>query len=141
MHQCLNCKTNFEPGRNTLGKYCNNLCQANYQYKQYIIRWKQGTEKGYKGKTVSISNHIRKYMLEKYDYACVKCGWNNRHPVDNLPLVEIDHKDGNAKNCKESNLAVLCPNCHAMTPTFRARNKKSERNRKPLKHLGDAIPL
>ena len=126
---CLQCKDEFTPKRNTFGKYCSNRCQSDYQHHQYIKRWKNGEETGHTGKTLQISNHVRKYLLEKADNACSSCGWNKLHPIDNLPLVETDHIDGDASNTVESNLRVLCPNCHSMTSTFRARNKNSKRKR------------
>ena len=36
--------------------------------------------------------------------------------------LELDHIDGDSTNHVFSNLQVLCPNCHSLTPTFRARN-------------------
>jgi Zn finger protein HypA/HybF involved in hydrogenase expression len=38
--------------------------------------------------------------------------------------LELDHIDGDNKNNKLDNLRVLCPNCHAQTPTYRGKNKK-----------------
>lgn len=125
--ECLNCGKSKPPANK---KYCSINCQHLYQRKEYIKRWHNGEELGYKGKTKQISSHIRNYLLDKYNYACSKCGWNKRHPVDNLPLVEINHIDGNADNCTEDNLEVICPNCHSMTPNFRARNTNSSRVRK-----------
>lgn len=40
-----------------------------------------------------------------------------------LPL-ELEHRDGNPGNNQLSNLELLCPNCHAQTPTYRSRNRK-----------------
>lgn len=37
--------------------------------------------------------------------------------------LELDHIDGNNKNNLISNLRYLCPNCHALTPTYRGKNK------------------
>lgn len=96
---------------------------------QYIERWKRGEEVGYTGKTKALNVRVRRYMLEKYNFTCVMCGWDERHPADNLPLVEVDHIDGDASNCVEENLRVLCPNCHSKTSTYRARNKNSSRVR------------
>lgn len=37
-----------------------------------------------------------------------------------IPL-ELDHIDGNHSNNTLSNLRLLCPNCHTLTPTYRRR--------------------
>lgn len=124
--KCKHCQTSLT---NSHSIYCGVQCQKEFEYGQYILDWKVGLKLGYVGKTKSLSNAVRKYMLIKHNNTCEECGWNKKHPVDNRPLVEIDHIDGDASNCKEENLRVLCPNCHSMTPTFRARNKKSSRTR------------
>lgn len=38
-----------------------------------------------------------------------------------IPL-EMDHIDGDRFNSLFCNLRLLCPNCHALTPTYRGRN-------------------
>lgn len=128
--KCLNCNTKKEATRTSRNKYCSNNCQLEYEYKVRIEAWKAGTLVGCgNGKTLQLAHWLRRYLLEKYNYTCIKCGWNKRHPIDNLPLVEINHIDGNAENCLEKNLEVICPNCHSETPNFRARNKESTRDR------------
>jgi len=42
-----------------------------------------------------------------------------------IPL-ELDHIDGDHFNNVLENLRVLCPNCHAKTPTYRGKNKKNK---------------
>jgi len=127
---CKHCNKSHIPSRGSLGFYCSVKCQQDFQYKTRIDAWKAGIlTKGWRGKTRALACWLRRYLLEKYDCTCVKCGWNKRHPVDNLPLVEVNHIDGNAENCKEDNLEVLCPNCHSMTPNFRRRNAESTRER------------
>lgn len=54
-------------------------------------------------------------------YECVLCGlgdtWNSR------PLVlEVDHIDGNWRNCLRKNLRLLCPNCHSQEPYSKNTN-------------------
>lgn len=124
--KCKHCQTPLE---NTQSIYCNNICQKEFEYSKYIKEWKEGLKVGYVGKAKALAPTIRRYMLLKNNNTCQECGWNKHHPVDNKPLVEVDHIDGDASNCKEENLRVLCPNCHSMTPTFRARNKESARDR------------
>lgn len=69
-----------------------------------------------------ISSHKLRLRLlkEKYfDHKCYNCNlthWNDQP----IPL-ELEHKDGNNKNNKLENLTLLCPNCHAQTPTYRRR--------------------
>lgn len=109
--------------------FCSNACQSQHKFNLFIERWKKGEEKGFRGENKALSKHVRKYMLQRENYSCQMCGWNKRHPVDGLPLVEVDHVDGNAENTMESNLRVLCPNCHSMTDTFRRRNTGSKRLR------------
>lgn len=69
-------------------------------------------------------------MLEKYNYSCQECGWNKINPYTNKTPLEIHHKDGNYLNGSEDNLALLCPNCHSLTDTYKALNRpKARRDR------------
>jgi hypothetical protein len=38
-----------------------------------------------------------------------------------IPL-ELDHVNGDRRDNRLGNLRLLCPNCHALTPTYRGRN-------------------
>jgi hypothetical protein len=57
---------------------------------------------------------------------CSFCGMSEwlRQPI---PL-ELDHIDGDRSNHLLENLRLLCPNCHAMTPTYRGKNIKIRRS-------------
>jgi 5-methylcytosine-specific restriction endonuclease McrA len=41
-----------------------------------------------------------------------------------IPL-ELNHINGDNMDHRLENLEILCPNCHAQTPTYRTKNKKS----------------
>lgn len=72
------------------------------------------------------SNKLRLRLLKEgyFPHICFSCGlseWLNKP----IPL-ELEHKDGNSSNNKLNNLALLCPNCHSFTPTYRGKNKLQE---------------
>ena len=54
-----------------------------------------------------------------------KCAWCGRKTWRGRPiLLELDHIDGDHLNNELPNLRLLCPNCHAQTPTYKGRNAK-----------------
>ena len=123
---CTNCKTEFTIKRNTLGKYCSNQCQKDFERKQYIKKWLSGEVDGMQGgKSKHLSNHIKTYLRETLK-KCSECGisdWNEK-PI----VLEIDHIDGNSLNNKPDNLRLICPNCHSQTDTYKGRNSGSGRH-------------
>lgn len=128
---CLNCgkiRTNKYKG-----KFCNYNCIKEYQYKKYINDWKNGKVDGSKSKGTAMSGYIRRYLWEKYNSKCSRCGWDIPNPITKKPILEIEHKDGNSENNKEENLDLICLNCHGLTLTYRALNY-GKGNRKRLKY-------
>lgn len=126
---CLNCGKEIPKNH----KYCNNSCKSEYEYKQYIERWKNGFENGIKG-VDDTSNYVVKYLRLKHHNKCELCGWNKEHPYTHKVPLQVHHIDGNCMNNKEENLQLLCPNCHSLTETFGALNKgRSKRKDKRLR--------
>ena len=122
---CLNCNKEIK-NRN---KYCSVKCQKEYEYKEYILKWKNGEEDGMRG-DYQISMHLKTYLLNKYNNKCARCGWGEVNQyTGNIPL-EIEHMDGDYRNNHENNLIVLCPNCHSLTSTYKGANmNKGRKNR------------
>lgn len=68
----------------------------------------------------------RRRLIEERGIGCEMCfgtEWLGK-PIP----VEVDHIDGNHNNNEITNVRLLCPNCHATTPTYRGRNKKRKRD-------------
>lgn len=114
---CLNC------GKETKNhKFCNTFCQNEYEYKEYIRKWKNDEVDGRAGE-YGISGHIRRYLLEKHNYRCSVCGWGEENKYSHKIPLEIHHINGNHLNNKEENLQILCPNCHSLTENYKSMNK------------------
>lgn len=128
-YYCLNCGKEIKsiyPSK--ANKFCNVQCQSEYRYNEYIDKWKKGEVDGLRGK-YSIPEAIRKYMLIKTGYRCERCGFEGKNPYTNKTILQLHHLDGDCTNNTESNLQVLCPNCHAMTDNFGNRNKNATSGR------------
>lgn len=54
---------------------------------------------------------------------CEICSWSGVNPISKKQAVQIDHIDGNSRNNHISNLRIICPNCHSLTPTYAVLNK------------------
>lgn len=68
------------------------------------------------------SNKLRIRLIEEgwFEAVCSCCGletWLGKP----IPL-ELDHIDGVHSNNLLTNLRLMCPNCHAFTPTYRGKN-------------------
>jgi hypothetical protein len=77
-------------------------------------------QSGYKGGTSRLKKRLLdERLLERKCYECGLTEWKNQP----IPL-ELEHKNGNNTDNRLENLTLLCPNCHALTPTYRAKNMK-----------------
>ena len=83
---------------------------------------KQPLEKYLVNKIPIQSYKLKKRLLkaEIFQRCCSNCH-NDTWLGQPIPL-ELDHINGNNKDNRLVNLRLLCPNCHALTPTYRSRN-------------------
>lgn len=97
-------------------------CHHEYRRDRSLDLWLGGASSFGSPNPCILPVGIRRYLLEEAAYSCTKCGFNTMHE-DGTYILEINHIDGDPTNHIRSNLEVLCPNCHALTPNFRSRNK------------------
>jgi 5-methylcytosine-specific restriction endonuclease McrA len=120
---CDSCRAPITKSR----KYCSKCWDTRYQDRasEKVNSWLSGESVG--GSSRKLKRAIRDFLLKQSNYECSKCGFNKTHPVDGRTVLEINHIDGNPTNHTPKNLEVLCPNCHALTDSYRGRNRGNGR--------------
>ena len=84
-----------------------------YTLKEVFIENSPVTQKVLRG-------YVERHQI--LEYKCQKCSCDG-HWQDGEISLEIDHINGNNSDNRIENLRYLCPNCHALTDTYRGKNK------------------
>lgn len=98
---CSICKIDIERG-----KVSHESCRSHGKWTPFELLKSDGTKK--------------KRLIQERGKSCERCkndSWQG-FPI----ILTMDHIDGNPDNGTKENLRLLCWNCHALTPTFGAKN-------------------
>lgn len=120
---CTRCSGEIHPSR----IYCDPCwsTRSSWVIEDYVSAWKSGDTSKVCGKSGELTSTAKRRLIEMSEFKCSRCGWSEINPILGRPILTIDHIDGNWLNNSYENLAVLCYNCHTLTPTFGALNKGS----------------
>ena len=81
------------------------------------------------------SNALRKRLLREgvFKHTCSVC--MNTEWLGKPIALELEHKNGDNRDHRLENLTLLCPNCHAMTDSYRGKNIGAVAQRQQAHHL------
>ncbi len=99
-------------------KYCSFKCQQTFRRRELVRLLEAGNYSA-----LTTTAFLRRYLVDRLGERCTRCGWAERHFATKRVPIEVEHIDGNWQNYRLENLTLLCPNCHALTPTFRGLNR------------------
>ena len=91
----------------------NKISKEKYSLEEVFIKNSPVTQKVLRG-------YVKRHNI--LEYKCSNCGCDGNWQGGIISL-EIDHIDGDNSNNEIENLRYLCPNCHALTETYRGKNK------------------
>ena len=99
--------------------YCSTKCQHDHQRIDLYRKVENGE--------CSNPRMLKKYLIEKHGNKCMdpECAWDFEKRKVN---VELEHRDGDSSNNNLSNLLLLCPGCHSLTPTYKSKNRGNGRS-------------
>lgn len=79
---------------------------------------------GSKYQTNKLKERLIKQKLK--EYKCEICNLTTWQGVQ-IPL-ELNHKNGINNDHRLENLELICPNCHALTDSYRGKNRGKAKN-------------
>lgn len=100
-------------------QYCSQHCRHGHYRRRVIALWRNG---GLPPRPTML-RVLRQHLIDVAGERCQRCGWGTRNPFTGRLPLEVEHADGNWSNDAPNNLIVLCPNCHALTRTFKGANR------------------
>lgn len=114
---CKHCGVIKPTSYQTANTYCSHECSQAAQLAKRVAAVEAGT---------ASAGRVKLYLIEKYGHVCqdVDCAWDMaKRPIK----VELEHINGDSTDNRLENCKLLCPNCHSLTPTYKAKNKGNGR--------------
>lgn len=107
LNKCLNCDNDLKYKKQ---KFCSRSCNKIHEINKKVSENKASAKTS------------KRYLILEHGEKCMDCGWRGVNPVSGRVPIELEHIDGNSENNSLENLKLLCPNCHSLTPTYKALN-------------------
>lgn len=117
-YTCKLCEKAYRPDQ-AKQKYCSYDCDVKTRNQRLF----ENVEIG-----IASARTCKRYLIEKYGNHCMDCGWNKINQYTGNCPIELEHIDGDSSNNRPTNLKLLCPSCHSLTPTYKALNKGNGRH-------------
>jgi len=99
--------------------YCDKLCASKQKMKVNVENWIKNSQISAKNLPKFMKNHL----IMSSNNICQGCQISGKNWCGQYLRMHVDHIDGNAENNALTNLRVICPNCHALTPSYAGKNR------------------
>ena len=101
-------------------KFCSQKCQHDFTLREKVFSGEASPKT------------LKRFLIKTHGNKCWTCNiteWNKK-PI----VMDLEHIDGNSQNNDLNNLALICPNCHSQTSTYKGKNKGNGRHYRRIRY-------